>query len=308
MDRREHTEPRRHASGAASASPRAIGLGFILFVLGTAVACGPETPTLAVGRTSLDLGEIPQEPVETTVHLANVGRGTLRILAVQSPAAVVYYNDAYRDCVRYLHGELRPLLASLGVEPVRVRDYLNEPDARRGPFRRSRAAGVPSALQGHLTVFISDDVILQGHVPASMIRELLASRVRGCDGPYVVFQDAMPEMGQAVTHYRIWSPGRPVATYDIGVPIHRYFEDHPTRPVSAAESPGSHDFRTLFPTILAAGLADGINPSAFAVLILFLGIMFGLRRTRASILAVGGVFIGMVYLAYLSSGWASYGR
>ncbi len=56
------------------------------------------------------------------------------------------------------------------------------------------------------------------------------------------------------------------------------------------------------PVVLMTGLADGVNPCAFAVLLLFLGIMFALRRSRGMILAVGAVFILAVYAAYLSIG------
>jgi cytochrome c biogenesis protein CcdA len=217
-------------------------------------------------------------------------------------SALVYYNEACRDCVEYVQSQLRPLLAELGIEPVRARDYLNEPGARRELFQRSREEGVPLSVQGHLTVFISKDVILEGHVPAALIREVLNPALRSRYEKIAIHQDAMPEMGQPVTHYKVWSPGRPVATYEIGVPIVRYLEEHAPATGWEAEISSGTDFRALLPTVLATGLADGLNPCAFAVLILFLGIMFTLRRTRGSILAIGGVFIAMVYVAYLGIG------
>ncbi len=64
---------------------RVLWIGFLAGLLaGPGVGCGRETPTIAVGRTSLDLGEIPQRAVQTDVRVANVGRGTLRILAVKT--------------------------------------------------------------------------------------------------------------------------------------------------------------------------------------------------------------------------------
>jgi cytochrome c biogenesis protein CcdA len=232
--------------------------------------------------------------------------GTGPVVAQEAPAradsAVIYYNDACRDCVVYVNDELLPLLAELGIEPVRVRDYLAEPEARGELFRRSREAGIPLDLQGHLAVFISGDVILEGHVPADLIREVVDPATRSRYRKILIYHDAMPGMGQEVTHYKVWSPDRPAVTYELGVPVARYLEEQLGEAASVEGTAKRLEFRQLLPIVLATGLADGVNPCAFAVLLLFLGLMFALRRRRAEILAVGGVFILMIYLAYLGIG------
>ena len=221
-----------------------------------------------------------------------------------SPAdsAVVYYNDACRDCAEYLRDGLLPLLSEFGIAPVRVRDYLNEPGARGELFRRSRELGVPPALQGHLTVFISGGVVLEGHVPDDLVRPLFDPAVRPRDRRIALYQDAMPEMGQAVARYKVWSPGHEIATYEIGAPITRYLDEIGAGGDQANGSPERLGFARLLPTVLGTGLADGVNPCAFAVLLVFLGLMFGLRRSRGMILAVDGLFILMIYVAYLGIG------
>ena len=57
-----------------------------------------------------------------------------------------------------------------------------------------------------------------------------------------------------------------------------------------------------FLTIILAGLVDGINPCAFAVIIFFLSYLAYLRKTRTEILLVGIVFTVAVFLTYLAIG------
>ena len=58
----------------------------------------------------------------------------------------------------------------------------------------------------------------------------------------------------------------------------------------------------LFP-ILAAGLADGVNPCAFATLIFLISYLALLRKSPSEILLVGTLFTSAVFLTYLGVGW-----
>lgn len=58
------------------------------------------------------------------------------------------------------------------------------------------------------------------------------------------------------------------------------------------------------PVVLAAGLADGVNPCAFATIIFFLSYLQVARRTPREMLAVGIAFILAVFLAYFMAGLA----
>lgn len=58
------------------------------------------------------------------------------------------------------------------------------------------------------------------------------------------------------------------------------------------------------PVVLAAGLADGVNPCAFATIIFFLSYLQVARRTPREMLAVGIAFILAVFLAYFLAGLA----
>ena len=58
----------------------------------------------------------------------------------------------------------------------------------------------------------------------------------------------------------------------------------------------------LIPTITIAALVDSINPCAISVLLLTIGFLFSLNKTRKNILGIGIVYILAIYLVYISIG------
>ena len=58
----------------------------------------------------------------------------------------------------------------------------------------------------------------------------------------------------------------------------------------------------LLPTVLVAGLLDGINPCAFAVMAFLVAFLFGIRRARSQVLQVGASYIVGMYLVYFALG------
>jgi hypothetical protein len=59
--------------------------------------------------------------------------------------------------------------------------------------------------------------------------------------------------------------------------------------------------------ISAAALADGVNPCAFATVVLLVSMMATARRSRRETLVIGGAFTLSVYLTYFLIGVAFYG-
>jgi cytochrome c biogenesis protein CcdA len=230
----------------------------------------------------------------------------LTATAQQSDSRVtVFYNSPCRDCVKYVQETLLPVLAEFGITDVDQRDFVNERANRAELNRLSRALGVPVSLQAHLVAFIDDRIVLEGHVPAEFIRELL--RLRGENPPYeriVIYQDKMPEMGQTVTHYKIWAFRGPIKEYPIETPVTEYIEWFAANRerLSVPETESAWKAGELLPLVLGAGLLDGINPCAIAVLLFFIAFLFTLQRVRAEMLLLGSVYISMIYLAYLAIG------
>lgn len=75
--------------------------------------------------------------------------------------------------------------------------------------------------------------------------------------------------------------------------------------IAAAEQTVERKFESLtLPVVLGAGLADGVNPCAFATIIFFLSYLQIARRTPREMLAVGAAFILAVFLAYFLAGLA----
>lgn len=59
---------------------------------------------------------------------------------------------------------------------------------------------------------------------------------------------------------------------------------------------------TLLPLVLINGLIDSINPCAITVLLLFIGLMFSLQKSRQAILLMGFFYILSVYITYFLIG------
>lgn len=212
--------------------------------------------------------------------------------------AVIYYNEACGDCTIYIKEVLVEILKETGITDIQLRDYINDKDYRTELLEYNKVNGVPMELQGHLTAIINDRIVLEGHVPEEIIRDLISR-----DDPerIVVYQD---EMKDSASTYRVWAFAGEVKEYPIGTPIGEYIEWFKSQGLQSDKSPVTSDFgeMSLLPLIIVTGLLDGINPCAIAVLIFFIAYLYTLQRTRANIFKMGIVYISAIYLAYFLIG------
>jgi len=210
--------------------------------------------------------------------------------------ATVYYNEACSACAHYIDERLIPLLKELGVEEIVEKDFINDRAVRKELVNRSSSLGVPPDLQGHFTVFIDDRIILEGHVPEGIVRDLFrASNYE----KILVYQDLM---GEKITSYKVWAFRGPIKEYPIETPVTEYLDWFAAHRDELKPPQELWTARQWLPLIVSTGLLDGINPCAFAVLLFFVGFLFTLRRTRADIAKVGAVYIVTIYLTYLGIG------
>jgi cytochrome c biogenesis protein CcdA len=226
----------------------------------------------------------------------------LHAVGVQASApepVTVYYNRACADCLHYIQEMVVPVLQDAGYTDLTYKDYINEPENRSELLDRSDALGVPPDLQSHLTVFVGDRLLLEGHIPEGIVADLLAAPVDTFER-ILLYQDKM----SGATEYVAWAfRGEPQA-YPIDTPISdylAYLEEHreelaPASPVKVEEE------RNLLPLVLTTGFLDGLNPCAFAVLLFFIAFLFTIRRTAASIWAMGLIYVVAIYLAYFLIG------
>jgi cytochrome c biogenesis protein CcdA len=209
----------------------------------------------------------------------------------------VYYNRACADCLHYIDETVVPLLRRAGYADVAYRDYVNEPANRTALIDRSDAVGVPPDLQSHLTVFVGERIVLQGHIPEHVVDHLLSAP----DGSFermLVYQD---KMGGA-TEYAVWGFRGEPQTYPIDAPVSEYLAYLDEHGEHLAPAPRPEEDRALLPLVLGTGFLDGLNPCAFAVLLFFIAFLFTIQRTSGTVWVMGLIYIAAIYLAYFLIG------
>lgn len=218
--------------------------------------------------------------------------------AAAPEAVTIYYNRACADCLHYVEETVVPLLRQAGYTDLVYKDYINEPANRAELLAQSEALGIPPSLQSHLTLFVGQRLILEGHIPAAVVADLLSAPPDASER-MLVYQDKM----SGATEYTAWAFRGEPQTYAIETPIDDYraylAEQGDRLPPAAALV---EEERALLPLVLGAGFLDGLNPCAFAVLLFFIAFLFTIRRTAASIWGMGLVYVGAIYLAYLLIG------
>ncbi|GBD84403.1 cytochrome C biogenesis protein transmembrane region [bacterium BMS3Abin02] len=209
--------------------------------------------------------------------------------------AVVYYNEACDECVTYVAGELTDLMTAAGI-PLTKNDYINQRKNRSDFNALNDRLGVPLDLQSHLATFVDDGrIILQGEPPRSVVEALLTP------------DEPLPEKilvygeEQDRSEYQVWAFAGPVMTYPADTPVSEYlawFEANREGFATDVHKPA----KLLLPTVLLTGLVDGINPCALAILLFFISFLFTIRKTRVSVIRMGAVYIGAVYVVYFLIG------
>ncbi|MFU8887204.1 MAG: DUF1573 domain-containing protein [Trueperaceae bacterium] len=247
------------------------------------------------------------------------GQAPAPVAAVSPPSAAavpatgggaveVFFNDACADCQVYIQDTLLPTLTAHGFGTVSTFDYLKDRTQRAELNRRNGELGIPFELQSHLVTFVGDGLVLAGHIPSEMIAAAVTLVAPGAR--LLVYQDRMPEMGQRVSEYQVWDFRGEAARHAIETPLEQALAGLDLRPAQALPGSESSDrlgAARLLLLVLAAGLLDGVNPCAIAVLLLSLAVLFTLQRTRRQVLLTGAVYVGMIFVAYLGIGLGLFG-
>lgn len=215
------------------------------------------------------------------------------VLVPAKGKAVIYYNEACVDCGGYIDGILLPTLQQFKIKEIIKKDYINQPGNREELFERKKTLGVPLQIQGHITTFVNETIILEGHVPRRIIEELLDLSYKEPDRRLLVLQDEMKNP----TQYLLWDFKGAPQTFSIEVPVSTALV-HMERPASVSTDRG----KILLSAVLATGLLDGVNPCAFAVLLFFIAFLFTLKRRRSNITQTGIIYILGIYLTYFLIG------
>jgi cytochrome c biogenesis protein CcdA len=151
-----------------------------------------------------------------------------------------------------------------------------------------------------MTVFVGDRIVLEGHIPPHLVRDLLTAPA-GAFERIIVYQDKM----EGITDYRIWAFAGEVETFPVDTSL--------DEALGQIEKPGpggllvrraqlEANMATLLPVVILTGLLDSVNPCAFAVILLLLAFLFTIRESRGRIIRLGGVYILMIFLVYFGIG------
>lgn len=219
-----------------------------------------------------------------------------------SSTAEIFYSEACSDCVPYLEKILKPTLSDYDIK-VEAKDYINNPQFRPQLSERITQEKIPQEMVGHMMTFVKlspsvpaapeTTVVLAGHVPPKIIKELLQGDLAKNTGQtLVIWQD---EMHGEIKNYRLWAGGE-IKEYSVDFPVKEALKE-----VQAARS-SSTPMRSLLPAVIISGFLDGLNPCAFAILLFLIAFIFMLKKSRLSVLKYSLVYIGAIYLTYLLIG------
>ncbi|MDO8670475.1 MAG: cytochrome c biogenesis protein CcdA, partial [Dehalococcoidia bacterium] len=178
------------------------------------------------------------------------------------------------------------------------KEYLNDAANRKELQELNQRLGLPPDLQGHITTVIDDKVIFEGHVPKSIMTDVVFNEEQGLYTRIAVYQD---DMHGIATTYKVWAWRGEMVEYSLATPVSAYFDY--LRSSSLAVGKGvKMGAGLLLPVVIGAGLLDGINPCAFAVMAFLVAFLFTIRRTRTNILQLGTAYILAMYATYFLIG------
>src|SRR3989339_393873 len=235
--------------------------------------------------------------------------GTEQEHVAEETEAVIYYNEACGMCSLYINNEIKEMLGRYGIADFIKKDYINDKSNRPEMNQLMARLGVPLPLQSHIMTFVGDKYVLGGHVPQHIIDEIFDETNSQRFKRIIIYQD---EMHNDAENYQIWAIPEYAndfvgiaKTYPIDTPITEYLNylEQNKSQLLAEDNYGWIKEKSLLPTVLISGFLDGLNPCAFAVLLLFIAFLFSIKRGKADVMKMGSIYIIAIYLAYLLIGF-----
>lgn len=222
--------------------------------------------------------------------------------------AVIYYNEACGMCAAHVHDDLPRMLSKVGISEFIKKDYVNEKENRVEMNDRINEFEVPLQLQSHIMTFVGDKVVLGGHIPEHVINDIFDSENLKRFKRIIVYQDLMhgdvdDYTVLAIPNYAESYVGeaRVIPINDSVLQYLDYLEENEKE--LSQQSGMFSDSKSLTGVVLVSGFLDGINPCAFAVLLLFIAFLLSIKKGRSSIWKMGIVYISAIFLAYLLIGF-----
>lgn len=210
----------------------------------------------------------------------------------------VFFSAGCVDCWPYVEEVLLSSLQANGLaQNYEIHDY-TVPAERTHLAELNKQIELPRSIVDSLYAFVPTEngtLVILGHVPPEIL--IAAARSDNTPTRLVIWQ---PEMHGEPCEYRLWAWTGSVQTFAIDTPFESALLEalKGVGPLPA----GTSDVKSLFPLIVSSALLDGINPCAFAVILLLLAFLFTLRQSRGRILKLGFIYIFVIFLVYLAIG------
>lgn len=204
----------------------------------------------------------------------------------------VFYNNACTDCVAYIK-EIQPMLESFGINLV-LNDYINKPEYRKTLNALNKKYQIPYSVQDSLTFFLKPNLVIEGHVPFSTIKNLLTDYNNLPEHKLIVLYQ--PKMHKDAVDYQVYVYGYPTEKLSVNDSITNYLKNKEPRVLQNALSGN-----LLVPIIIGA-VGNSLHPCAIAVLLLLLTFLYSINKTKKSILAIGFSYVAGVFIIYFLIG------
>ncbi|MDR5694588.1 MAG: cytochrome c biogenesis protein CcdA [Armatimonadota bacterium] len=221
-------------------------------------------------------------------------------VAQEIPQSHVFFGSTCDDCPPYVKDVFLPALAAQGWQgKVLIHDFMT-PEGRGALLAEATRVGLPREASSYWFAFVplrGATLVLLGHPPRGLIEQALSLQ----RAPVRLYIN-QPQMHGEPSTYQIWTfQGEPME-FPITTPLREALARLEQRDASKPVSSPSRSSTLLLPTVLAAGLLDGLNPCAFAVILLLLAFLFTIRKPRLEVLKLGGAYISVIFLVYLLIG------
>lgn len=218
----------------------------------------------------------------------------------QNQTIHVFFSGGCADCWPYTNEVLIPTVQqTVGMNALQpeIHDFTIPADRKRMSDMIDEI-GMPRSIADSLYAFVPTSkgtLVVLGHVPANLIRAALTDP--NLPPKLVLWQ---PQMHGDPTEYRLWAWDGEVKTFPISTSFSTALSQvlKTTGPLPI----GLANLNQLLPAVLVTGLLDSVNPCAFAVILLLIAFLFTLRQSRARILRLGFVYIGMIFIVYFGIG------
>jgi cytochrome c biogenesis protein CcdA len=202
--------------------------------------------------------------------------------AVDEPVVVAYGSGCY-GCFHTYENRINALEES-GLAQVEAKHFNKVADAESELEEIRSSLNVPDDWRGKTTIVVDGKYIFEYEVPVDDIEAFLRTDYRKIKSLVV---------RRGLGHYElVIDDEEPVVCEDMNL----------TQCIATQRGSSS----STLALVLVSGFLDGVNPCAFTVLLLFIGLLTSKPGNERQSLLMGGLYIVTIFLTYMAIGLSLY--